>query len=79
MSARLPCPPAPVALEAFAVQFDPCLGALRVCGVSSNPNVGAAAGQTVFHYHLHLIPRRAGEVADLRGGVRHTIPVMLGD
>ena len=37
-------------------------------------NVGAAAGQTVFHLHVHVIPRYAGDVADPRGGVRHVIP-----
>ena len=35
---------------------------------------GAAAGQTVPHCHLHLIPRYAGDVADPRGGVRWIIP-----
>lgn len=37
-------------------------------------NAGAAAGQTVDHLHLHVIPRYAGDVADPRGGVRHVIP-----
>jgi superfamily II DNA or RNA helicase/diadenosine tetraphosphate (Ap4A) HIT family hydrolase/HKD family nuclease len=37
-------------------------------------NQGAAAGQTVFHFHLHIIPRYAGDVVDPRGGVRHVIP-----
>ena len=37
-------------------------------------NTGAAAGQTVLHFHLHVIPRYAGDVADPRGGVRHVIP-----
>jgi diadenosine tetraphosphate (Ap4A) HIT family hydrolase len=37
-------------------------------------NESAAAGQTVFHFHLHIIPRYAGDVADPRGGVRHVIP-----
>jgi diadenosine tetraphosphate (Ap4A) HIT family hydrolase len=37
-------------------------------------NVGAAAGQTVWHVHLHLIPRRAGDTPDPRGGVRWVIP-----
>jgi len=39
-------------------------------GFNENP----AAGQTVFHFHLHIIPRYAGDVADPRGGVRHVIP-----
>ncbi len=37
-------------------------------------NDGAAAGQTVAHVHMHLIPRRAGDVPDPRGGVRGVIP-----
>jgi diadenosine tetraphosphate (Ap4A) HIT family hydrolase/HKD family nuclease len=37
-------------------------------------NIGRAAGQTVDHLHLHLIPRYDGDVADPRGGIRHAIP-----
>jgi diadenosine tetraphosphate (Ap4A) HIT family hydrolase len=37
-------------------------------------NVGDAAGQTVFHLHVHVIPRRRGDVADPTGGVRSVIP-----
>jgi diadenosine tetraphosphate (Ap4A) HIT family hydrolase len=37
-------------------------------------NVGAAAGQTVAHVHVHLIPRYPGDVADPRGGVRWVLP-----
>jgi diadenosine tetraphosphate (Ap4A) HIT family hydrolase len=37
-------------------------------------NVGAAAGQTVDHAHVHLIPRYEGDVPDPRGGVRWVIP-----
>jgi diadenosine tetraphosphate (Ap4A) HIT family hydrolase len=37
-------------------------------------NAGVAAGQTVFHCHFHVIPRREGDVADPRGGVRHVLP-----
>lgn len=37
-------------------------------------NSGAEAGQTVPHLHLHVIPRRRGDVGDPRGGVRHVIP-----
>jgi diadenosine tetraphosphate (Ap4A) HIT family hydrolase len=37
-------------------------------------NAGEAAGQTVFHAHVHLIPRRTGDVDEPRGGIRHLIP-----
>jgi diadenosine tetraphosphate (Ap4A) HIT family hydrolase len=36
-------------------------------------NAGAAAGQTVFHAHIHVIPRYTGDVADPRGGVRNAV------
>jgi len=45
-----------------------------VKGFNIGMNSGAVAGQTVFHCHIHLIPRREGDVNDPRGGVRHTIP-----
>ncbi len=37
-------------------------------------NCGVAAGQTVMYPHVHLIPRRIGDMEDPRGGVRHVIP-----
>jgi diadenosine tetraphosphate (Ap4A) HIT family hydrolase len=37
-------------------------------------NAGEAAGQTVMHLHVHVIPRYAGDVDDPRGGVRWIIP-----
>ena len=43
-------------------------------GYNLGLNVGAAAGQTVMHLHLHVIPRHFGDVPDPRGGVRHVIP-----
>jgi superfamily II DNA or RNA helicase/diadenosine tetraphosphate (Ap4A) HIT family hydrolase/HKD family nuclease len=43
-------------------------------GYNIGINSGASAGQTVFHLHVHVIPRRRGDVADPRGGVRHVIP-----
>jgi len=38
-------------------------------------NTGVAAGQTVPHFHIHVIPRYSGDVSDPRGGIRHVIPV----
>lgn len=45
-----------------------------VAGFNVGINSGEAAGQTVFHCHVHLIPRRAGDVEQPRGGVRAVIP-----
>ena len=49
-----------------------------VTGFNVGINAGASAGQTVFHVHVHLIPRRDGDVADPRGGVRGVIPSKQG-
>ena len=43
-------------------------------GFNVGINVGAAAGQTIFHVHVHLIPRREGDIDDPKGGVRGVIP-----
>jgi len=43
-------------------------------GYNIGINVGEAAGQTVMHLHVHVIPRFAGDVDDPRGGVRFVIP-----
>lgn len=43
-------------------------------GFNLGVNVGETAGQTIFHCHIHLIPRRNGDVPNPRGGIRHTIP-----
>jgi diadenosine tetraphosphate (Ap4A) HIT family hydrolase len=42
-------------------------------GYNVGINAGAAAGQTVWHAHVHLIPRYPGDVEDPRGGVRWVI------
>lgn len=47
---------------------------VRPDGYNIGLNAGAAAGQTVFHLHVHVIPRFEGDVPDPRGGVRHVIP-----
>ena len=43
-------------------------------GFNVGVNEGEVAGQTVFHCHLHLIPRRRGDVEEPEGGVRGVIP-----
>jgi ATP adenylyltransferase len=69
--------------EAEVLSCNDLLKAMKTAIVSADPtvigfnigmNAGAAAGQTVFHCHIHLIPRRGGDVEDPRGGVRHLIP-----
>ena len=47
---------------------------LRPDGYNVGFNDGAAAGQTVGHLHVHVIPRYRGDMPDPRGGVRHVIP-----
>jgi ATP adenylyltransferase len=45
-----------------------------VKGFNIGINNGHCAGQTIYHCHIHLIPRRDGDVDNPRGGVRHIIP-----
>ena len=39
-------------------------------GYNVGVNIGSAAGQTIFHLHVHVIPRYLGDVPDPRGGIR---------
>ena len=43
-------------------------------GYNIGVNVNAAAGQSVFHVHMHLIPRYIGDTPSPKGGVRGVIP-----
>jgi len=43
-------------------------------GYNVGVNVNAAAGQSIFHVHIHLIPRYAGDSSHPQGGVRQVIP-----
>lgn len=45
-----------------------------ISGFNIGINIGSDAGQTVPHVHIHLIPRRPGDMKDPRGGVRGVIP-----
>lgn len=49
-----------------------------VQGFNVGMNCGEAAGQTVMHAHIHLIPRRAGDVENPQGGVRGCVPGKMG-
>lgn len=43
-------------------------------GYNIGVNVGEAAGQSIFHVHIHIIPRYKGDVENPQGGVRHVLP-----
>jgi diadenosine tetraphosphate (Ap4A) HIT family hydrolase len=58
-----------VRLRDKIVKSDP-----SVEGFNIGINCGEAAGQTVMHAHIHLIPRRHGDISNPRGGVRGVIP-----
>jgi diadenosine tetraphosphate (Ap4A) HIT family hydrolase len=47
---------------------------LKPAGYNIGINIAEAAGRTVGHLHVHLIPRYCGDVAEPRGGVRNVIP-----
>jgi len=46
----------------------------KITGFNVGINIGKDAGQSIMHCHIHLIPRRKGDVADPKGGVRGVIP-----
>lgn len=48
-------------------------------GYTIGVNEGRAAGRTVDHLHVHVIPRHVGDVADPRGGVRCVLPCTPDD
>jgi diadenosine tetraphosphate (Ap4A) HIT family hydrolase len=53
--------------RALAAEFKPD-------GYNVGVNVGRAAGQSIFHVHIHLIPRYAGDHPRPQGGVRNVLP-----
>ena len=53
----------------FAITHDSA-----IAGFNIGWNDGPAAGQTVMHLHIHVIPRRVGDVEDPRGGIRWIVP-----
>ena len=50
------------------------LADLKPDGFNIGVNDGVAAGQTIPHAHIHVIPRRKGDTTDARGGIRWIIP-----
>jgi diadenosine tetraphosphate (Ap4A) HIT family hydrolase len=46
----------------------------EISGFNVGVNIGMDAGQSIMHCHVHLIPRRKGDIKNPRGGVRGVIP-----
>ena len=46
----------------------------KITGFNVGVNAGSDAGQSIMHCHIHLIPRRKGDIKNPRGGVRGVIP-----
>ena len=46
----------------------------KISGFNVGINAGVDAGQSIMHCHIHLIPRRKGDIANPKGGVRGVIP-----
>ena len=46
-----------------------------ITGFNIGMNIGEDAGQTIFHCHIHIIPRRQGDNPKPRGGIRSVIPL----
>ena len=46
-------------------------------GFNVGVNCGVSAGQTIRHAHIHMIPRREGDIPNPRGGVRGVIPAKM--
>ena len=57
------------------IKVEILLNDTSVKGFNIGSNAGKAAGQSVLHSHIHLIPRREGDVENPQGGVRSVIPL----
>jgi len=67
------------ACYALVRELKPVLGArFSPDGFNVGVNCGEAAGQSVWHAHIHVIPRFKGDTPNPKGGVRHVIPLKGG-
>ena len=57
------------------IKYDIINNDSSIKGFNIGTNVGLTAGQSVMHCHIHLIPRRKGDVENPQGGVRSVIPL----
>ena len=72
-----------VLTDAEVLAINKLIGSQRALLLNADPsidgfnigmNCGEIAGQSIWHCHVHLIPRRKGDVESPKGGVRHVIP-----
>ena len=61
-------------LELVAAERNNLNAELSPDGYNVGVNVGRAAGKSIFHVHIHLIPRYEGDHPNPQGGVRHVLP-----
>jgi ATP adenylyltransferase len=61
-----------------AMQSAVCADDPAVAGFNIGVNIGKVAGQTIFHCHVHLIPRRSGDALYPEGGIHAAIRRVLG-
>jgi diadenosine tetraphosphate (Ap4A) HIT family hydrolase len=61
-------------MELVAAERNNLNAELSPDGYNVGVNVGRAAGQSIFHVHIHLIPRYEGDHPNPQGGVRHVLP-----
>tara|TARA_B110000238_G_C15950833_1_gene363130 strand:- start:277 stop:675 length:399 start_codon:yes stop_codon:yes gene_type:complete len=57
------------------IKYDIINNDSSIKGFNIGTNVGLTAGQSVMHCHIHLIPRREGDVENPQGGIRSVIPL----
>ena len=63
----------PIVLDTLKTKFKILDEAIT--GFNIGMNIGKDAGQTIFHCHIHIIPRRQGDTPNPKGGVRGVIPL----
>lgn len=63
--------------KALSISIEKAKGIIEIefspDGYNIGMNCGESAGQTIFHFHCHVIPRYKGDMENPRGGVRHSI------
>ena len=63
----------PILLDTLKIEFK--ILDESITGFNIGMNIGKDAGQTIFHCHIHIIPRRQGDTPNPKGGVRGVFPL----